>query len=346
MKGISEASLKKARERLKEETPYDYLIEPTKHAAAYAEDIPELTKLLQADAVKVIAEAFETANERAVERQSKYRKYASWANRLVAMTAVLGASVTAAVTLSGQAGENMQNILVPVLSMLAALTAAAAAFLLNLLNGARYLRRWMEARAMAETERLAYFKMVTSPQKITEGTVDPGVYLLSFWYFLRHQYRVQTKYYSDRSRDCESSANRSLLLAAAAAALAMLSSLLVPALSATIGIWVALFGIVTVLGTALSGYATARESMNQDQRNAERYERTGHILTKLGARIGQVEAAIGRGNVAVLSDFVDAVHEQLSLEHRQWLEAAEGATAAVQRLDEVLRAETGSLQEM
>jgi hypothetical protein len=33
---------------------------------------------------------------------------------------------------------------------------------------------------------------------------------------------------------------------------------------------------------------------------------------------------------------VAAVHEQVSLEHRQWLEAAEGTSASLTRLEETL----------
>jgi hypothetical protein len=44
------------------------------------------------------------------------------------------------------------------------------------------------------------------------------------------------------------------------------------------------------------------------------------------------------GSQDVLEEYVAAVHEQLSLEHREWLSGAESTRSAIGRMDEALAA--------
>ncbi len=70
-----------------------------------------------------------------------------------------------------------------------------------------------------------------------------------------------------------------------------------------------------------------REAVGQDRRNAERYGRTYELLRELDRRLDLVrEAVLSFGNAPLL-DYVLAINEQLSLEHRQWL----GQTSAIRR---------------
>jgi hypothetical protein len=46
----------------------------------------------------------------------------------------------------------------------------------------------------------------------------------------------------------------------------------------------------------------------------------------------------GRDNHQALAEFVAAVNDQISLEHRQWLEATEATREAMAKLDEALAA--------
>ena len=93
-----------------------------------------------------------------------------------------------------------------------------------------------------------------------------------------------------------------------------------------------------MLAAAVSGYANAQESMSQDRRNGERYERTRAALAGLAGRLGAVRQAVRGGNQKALAEFVAAVNDQVSLEHRQWLEGAAAAKEATARLDEALSA--------
>ena len=91
-----------------------------------------------------------------------------------------------------------------------------------------------------------------------------------------------------------------------------------------------------MFGAALSSYANSREAVSQDRRNAERYARTLTALGGLEARVDEVRNVVAAGNKQVLTEFASAVNEQISLEHRQWLEATEATRAAVAKLDEAL----------
>ena len=91
-----------------------------------------------------------------------------------------------------------------------------------------------------------------------------------------------------------------------------------------------------MFGAALQAFAASRESINQDRRNAERYDNTAQALLGLRERLDDVRLGIAAGATSVLGEYVAAVQDQLSLEHRQWLEGAENMQAAVARLEKAL----------
>jgi hypothetical protein len=80
-----------------------------------------------------------------------------------------------------------------------------------------------------------------------------------------------------------------------------------------------------------------REAVNQNLRNAERYERTGRALEALSRRLDDVRKAVYAGGQQPLGDFVAAVHEQVSLEHRQWLGELSEARGAFAKLEDTLK---------
>ena len=96
---------------------------------------------------------------------------------------------------------------------------------------------------------------------------------------------------------------------------------------------IAAFGI---LGSALANVASRREEINQDERNFERYARTADILDHLQERHSDVQRALAEGKSRVLATYIGAVHEQLSLEHRQWQSLADGIASTVERFEQAL----------
>ena len=101
---------------------------------------------------------------------------------------------------------------------------------------------------------------------------------------------------------------------------------------------------VAVIAQALASKISNREVVSQDRRNAERYKRVDTTLNGLRGQLDDVRNAVDAGDPDVLADFVEAVHEQLSLEHRQWLEEQREASAAVNRLENRLNTIKPKLQ--
>ena len=95
-------------------------------------------------------------------------------------------------------------------------------------------------------------------------------------------------------------------------------------------------GAFGVISTALTSFASTREAINQDRRNGERYARTLEALMELRSHLDAVRRAILIGSADALEHFVAAVQEQISTEHRHWLQAGDSTLAAVNKLNEAL----------
>ena len=87
------------------------------------------------------------------------------------------------------------------------------------------------------------------------------------------------------------------------------------------------------------------ESLNQDGRNAERYKRVYSNLAHLAGQMDEVRTAVAAGDLEVLDGFVDAVHEGLSAEHRQWTEDIGQIGSAVDKLSEKLKSVQSDLSD-
>jgi hypothetical protein len=313
----------------------DYVLDPTKHADIYAASAPELAALLGSARLTTMAKQYTRYDQDARAAQEDYKRTVGRANAAVFATAVLTALMMAAQILR-EALPYAGGIVIG-LAVLSAICAAVAAMWLYQLRQGKLLEKWMTARANAETARLSYFTALAEPAES-----DPVLDLLKLEYFRRYQYDVQTSFYGNRGRQHARAAQQNLrlgssavLVSAAAAAMSGIAGF------STAGIATAL-GAVGVLGAALSSYAAARETVSQDQRNAERYGRTQEALENIGGeRLDRVRSAVAQGNVQALAEFVAAVNEQISLEHRQWLEGSEATKAAVAKLEEALKSGSG-----
>ncbi len=189
------------------------------------------------------------------------------------------------------------------------------------------LERWMTARAEAETARFRYFDIVTE----RGGAADPNLLLE---YFRRYQLDVQRAYYGGRAGDHRRAADRALGRSTLGVAGGSMATGL-----AGIGMvnpaWTSL-AAVGLVGQAWGAMVANEEATAQNRRNAERYGRTRLALDRIYERLDEVRMAVAGGHAEVMAEFVQAVHEQLSLEHRQWLEEMHGAGTAIGRLEELL----------
>jgi hypothetical protein len=162
--------------------------------------------------------------------------------------------------------------------------------------------------------------------------------LLQLEYFRRYQLDVQRAYYDGRGKQHRRAAAQNLSVRAflalggtVATGVAGIAGIFGPQKLAIVGL-----AALAVIAAALGSYAMSHESLNQDARNGERYEKTFESLSALHERLDDVRAAVAAGDFAVLGAFVKAVNEELSLEHRQWLAQSERWGSALTQLEKRL----------
>jgi hypothetical protein len=198
------------------------------------------------------------------------------------------------------------------------------------------LEDWMARRAAAETARLRYFEGIVGSPAGTDAE-GPPIDLLKLEYFRRYQLDVQRAYYGQRAKDHREEAAKTLACSAWAASGAAVAAGAAGILGASVNPAFAALGALGAAFAALTSFAAMREALNQSRRNAERYGRTRKMLDGLYGRLQEVREAVSKAGAKPLGEFVDAVHDQLSLEHRQWLDELAEARGAVARLDSTLK---------
>lgn len=303
----------------------DYVIAPLTHAERYRET--PLARLLAGSAAQVAAEHFEKHDALALEHQARFEATARRARTAVFLAGTATAVLLAAGGLSNLfPGVTLKAILV-IAGAATILAGALAAMWIRRIKEGHLLERWMTERAKAETRRLDYF------ERIAGETCDEP--LLQLEYFRRYQLDVQRTYYRRRGDDHRRAADRALDRSSLGMAVGAAASGLAGVLAVVHLGWTALAGLGLV-GQAWASRIANAEATEQNQRNAERYGRTGEVLDRLHERLPGVREAVAQGDRQMLEQFLEAVHEQLSLEHRQWLEELEAASQAIARLEGML----------
>ena len=319
----------------------DYIIAPAKHAEALSNTAPHLAEFLRGSRVLIDAQQYERHDREAIEAQNVFKDAAHKSNWMVLVTAVLSglilATGTMKVPISNVFSDPFTDAWLAILGVGAVITGALGSMWLYKVKQGGFLEAWMSARAKAETYRINYFTTVSTTCQQPKGGDDIPLPLLQLEYFRRHQLDVQIAFYDRRRKDHRHSAAQTLNLGGAAVLLAAVAAGmagLMGAASSNVE-WVSI-GALGVLGTGLSGFATTRAAVNQDRRNAERYGRTLDVLMDLKKRLDMVRKAVAAGNTEALDQFVAAVHEHLSLEHRQWLGTASETQGAFANLEKTL----------
>jgi hypothetical protein len=318
-------------------SPDDNGLSPLEHAAQLKTSAPKLAAILTRSAPVELARQYAEADTEALVAERTFKRWVIRANRAVLGTATVSALLMAVALLAGRLGGLTQTILI-VLALIGVATGGFASMSLFRVKEGRLLEDWMMARARAETKRLSYFNYIVNS---SVGPLDPQLELLKLEYFRRYQLDLQLAYYKTRRSDHRNSAERTLNISAGSIMVAAIASGAAGVLGALRSEWAAL-GSLAVFGAALQAFAAARESLNQDRRNAERYDNTAQALLGLRERLDDVRVGIAAGATSVLGEYVGAVQDQLSLEHRQWLEGAENMQAAVARLEKALSSGGGA----
>ena len=326
--------VKRAVEAIGAGRPDDFILAPTTHAEELAGRAPALAALLRTGKVATLARQYERRDRDAGEAQTRFKEAMRWANAAVLATGILGASIMVAGILEEARDDGDLWPLLLVLGLCALVSGALASMWLFRAREGNLVEAWMSGRAHAESARLEYFATLA---RLENGPSDPPLGLLKLEYFRRYQLDVQLAYYDQRGRQHRQSADRTLTIGGFAAALAAVASGSAGIVASIEAPWAALAAL-GVIGTALAAFAATREAVNQDRRNAERYGRTLSALEILRGRLDDVRGGVLAGSQAVLEEYVAAVHEQLSLEHREWLSGAESTRSAIGKMDATLAA--------
>ena len=312
-------------------SPGDYPLSPVEHAEQLKTSAPKLAALLTRSAPVELARQYAEADTEALAAERTFKRWVIRANWAVLATATASALLMAVALLTGTLGGLTQTTLI-VLALIGVAAGGIASMSLFRVKEGRLLEDWMTARARAETKRLSYFSYIVNS---SVQPLDLQLELLKLEYFRRYQLDLQLAYYKTRRLGHRNSAERTLSISAGSVLVAAIASGAAGVLGALRSEWAAL-GSLAVFGAALQAFAASRESLNQDRRNAERYDNTAQALQGLRERLDDVRLGISAGSTSVLGEYVGAVQDQLSLEHRQWLEGAENMQAAVARLEKAL----------
>jgi hypothetical protein len=328
--------IKRAEVAIGEHSSDDWQIQPRGFPQQLETDAPALADFLSDSLYVEKAKQFEHADQLAVDYQSQYKKRAQHMSIGIFVAAVATAllSIIAAEPIDAIKPYLFPQAFYQVISLIAGLVIFVASgwFIFNsqMISQLKLYDHWMENRAKAETARLLYFKEAAH-NLIHEQTENKQLLHEFCSFFRRYQLQVQQTYYQGRSQQHAISLSRTAKISAIAA-------VIVTAFSGSSGFAgffnpdLISFAALGTIGIALTALASRRESINQDERNSMRYRITANVLAKVAEKYSTVQKALASGqDPVILLHFVDAVHEQLSLEHRQWTEdAAEINTAFAQ----------------
>lgn len=315
----------------------DYIISPTKHADEFKQKAPDLAAILSSGAVLATARQFENDDRDALTAQEKFKRVFNRANVTVLITGILIALVLAIGTVATLLGDSLERFLLIALSLGSVITGALAYKDLSTIKEGHLLENWMsKKRAFAEMARLAYFNAVAKASVATPAMNGGLVELLKLEYFRRFQLDIQQAFYRERGRHHAEEAEKTLSYSSWAIAGAAIAT----GAAGVLGVIDAKFAAIAALGTiftSLSSFAALREAVYQNRRNAERYESTSRVLVDLSKRLDEVRQAVYTAGTKPLMDFIEAVHEQLSLEHKQWLGELGEAQGAFATLENTLK---------
>ena len=327
-----EELIEKARSAIGEDTLDDYKITPTDFPDNLEKSAPEISTILKHSSFQEKARRYEQHDALAISSQTKFKKFSHQATWAICSAAVAG-SLLAGLSAANLKPDYTITCILFILGSIATVGGGLAVYRLYQVRSEKLLERWMAARAKAETERLGYFNSL-SRYLVDNCRADVYLHLLFVCMFKRYQLEVQRLYYNARSGEHRISLAKTLTIGAVAALCLALGSGMLGMVGAFLPDLLP-FAALGTIGAAISAVASRRENLNQDERNAERYSRTADILSKIAERHDDVLAIVNEGkNPEIIIEYVNAVNDQLSLEHRQWTSNASEMSSALSALEE------------
>jgi SMODS and SLOG-associating 2TM effector domain 1 len=308
----------------------DYELKLTEHPAAFQPNAPALYNVLTNIKVSGLARDYMRKNAEAKTAQIDFKKTFARSNWLVLITAILISGVLAVgIVFPGQ------QIPLTIVTLAGFIAGAIATLFMTILKQGELLDCWMTERARAEVLRSAYFSAVAEDQDVPQDK-DHTMDLLRLEYFRRYQLGIQMNFYNERGVDHKKEARKAVVISSVAIAVASF-------LTAASGFGGGKFTALAAFGaacTALGAFASVRESVFQNRRNAERYRKAAEVLSGMEGTLDDVRRAVQAAGQPPLLEFVKAVQEQMLLEHQQWLDAKDPQNKAIDQLKTNLDAAT------
>ena len=319
----------------------DFVLDPSGHAEQFITTAPALAAQLGSSEVSTVVEEYTIWDERANISKKTFTKWSNRARWAVLLTAsfsgLLVASSGLLVLLKNCAllQDSNGQFLIIGLMVLSMVFSAWAAACFNILKSRQLLTTWMKHRAEAEENRLLYFNSICAAQFSSVSSEHSEEALFRLEYFRRYQLDVQLAFYTTRSAQLDKKATRALTYSSFALAGVAVITGLAGIFGKDHPEWTSIAALAIIL-QSLATFYSSKEAIDQDQRNAERYDRTRSALQKMKGKLDAVRNGILAGHLELLTDFVAAAHEVISVEHRQWLSEFENRHTALQELERKL----------
>ncbi len=325
-----------AEETIGREEPEDYRIKPTSFPERFKSSSPKLARVLGHSWLTEAARRYEAQDVNAMSARESFGRLSSRITWGIFAATAAGAGLASLTVVLPDDPNVIWRLGIALLGVCSVFAGCVATMALYQVTSERLLERWMRARAGAESERLRYFSRVAE-HVAGNHAHDPQLLMLGLELIRRYQLAVQQRYYTCRAKDHRARRRKTVAIGAAAAAVVSLGSGGLGISASFIPVVLPLAALGTI-GAALANVASRREELSQDERNAERYERTSETLSHIREFHRDVQQAVAEGKHEILLQYTRAVHDQLSLEHRQWLSQREAVLSAVGALSASLKA--------
>ena len=297
----------------------DWKLEPSQHAARLDPKAAALKRVLEHSMIQSIMRRYDRYDHDAGAQQASYKKYGVWEIYLTAGAAILGGIIL--VMNGAQNVSPSYEYLRSVLLAVQLVCAAGVAGMKYLLQAGKPFQAWQQSRSLAETARIELFETACGLERNWEGEQQAGDYPLlplQLEYFIRYQLMVQVVYYDKRGRQHQKAAKRYTSLGAVVTFIAAFAAGL-GGFALDLIDTVSVASIAAMVAPVLLGMQTSLSRLNQDERNAARYEITHAHLEKLRGKTSDIRLAAANGDAVTVHTFIRDVDQIISVEHSQWI---------------------------
>ncbi|MCP4982952.1 MAG: SLATT domain-containing protein [Gammaproteobacteria bacterium] len=310
----------------------DWRLEPSQHAARLDPKAVALKQVLEHSTVQSIMRRYDRYDHDADVQQASYKKYGIWEIYLTAIAAILG-GIILVMNDAQNVSPAYENLRIALL-VVQLVCAAGVVGMKYLLQAGKPFQAWQKSRSLAETARIELFETVCGLGRDWEGDHQDSDYPLlplQLEYFIRYQLMVQVVYYDKRGRQHQKAAKRYTSFGAIITFIVTLAAGL-GGFALELIDTVSVASIAAMVAPVLLGMQTSLSRLNQDERNAARYEITHAHLEKLRGKTSDIRLAAGNGDAATVHAFIRDVDLVISVEHSQWInQLAEKEIAEVQK---------------